>query len=602
MNRPAGQSEFEFDRLKHLLLAPETDRLTASEARIDALDQRVGTPDRLEAATSEILVEAFRKAEIARHRELAGAVAPVVVAAIRNEIKNSKDMMVEALYPITGRLVTAAVANAFRDLVADLNERLDRSLSTRYWRLRFRSMITGRPLSELALAEAQRPELRRLLLLERGSGRLVAAWHADDETDDQSELVSGLIAAITEFASSVYGSRSGELRTLDLGQARVFLRGAPVYLVAAECAGALRPEHEREVDDAFLSLVSRIDHAPDDATPALAHMAETLFQQRLPAEKKSSLPLVLVGAALLALLAWWASGPILRGLHERRIDAAFAQALTAHPDLDAFPLRVTVDHAARTVTLAGLAPSDADSHALVDAIKGVAAPYKVVAHTASVGSVAQLRDMSRREDALGGELNKIDQELSALGKQLSDARARIDANGVGLDAVGPQIAAVGAADREAIGKTEAAMRALRMETRAVRDKLAALETAATPTARAKAQALASRTAIYFARDDAFADPALAARRADEIAAALKSDANLALRVVGHTDSSGNEQRNARIARSRAEAVVALLVARGIEAGRLRAVARASADAGAAQSDPRDRRVTFELAPQDEARP
>ena len=34
MNRPAGQSEFEFDRLKHLLLAPETDRLTASEARI----------------------------------------------------------------------------------------------------------------------------------------------------------------------------------------------------------------------------------------------------------------------------------------------------------------------------------------------------------------------------------------------------------------------------------------------------------------------------------------------------------------------------------------------------------------------------------------
>lgn len=217
MNRPAGQSEFEFDRLKQLLLRPETDRLEATEARVEALDQRVGTPDRLEAATSEILVEAFRKAEIARHRELAGAVAPVVVAAIRNEIKNSRDMMVEALYPITGRLVTAAVANAFRDLVADLNERLERSLSTRYWRLRFRSLVTGRPLSELALADAQRPEVRRLLLLERGSGRLVASWHADDETDDQSELVSGLIAAITEFAASVYGSRSGELRTLDLG-------------------------------------------------------------------------------------------------------------------------------------------------------------------------------------------------------------------------------------------------------------------------------------------------------------------------------------------------------------------------------------------------
>lgn len=602
MNRPAGQPQFELDRLKELLLRPETDRLEAVETRVDALDRRVGSPDRLEAATAEILVEAFRKAEIAQHRDLAGAVAPVVVAAIRNEIKNSKDMMVEALYPITGRLVAAAVANAFRDLVADLNERIDRTLSTRQWKLRFQSIATGRPVSELALAEAQRPVLRRLLLLERGSGRLIASWHADDEEDAQSELVSGLIAAITEFASSVYGARSGELRTLDLGEARVFLRGAPLYLVAAECAGALRPEHERELDDAFLSLISRVDHGSDEAQPALAHMAEMLFRQPAAREKKSSLPLVLIACALAALVAWLASGPVLRGLHGRRIDKAFAQALGAHPALDAFPLRISVDHAAGAVTIAGLAPSDADSHALVDAIKGVAAPYKVVAHTASVGSVAQLRDMSRREDALGGELNKIDQELSALGKQLSDARARIDANGVGLDAVGPQIAAVGAADREAIGKTEAAMRALRMETRAVRDKLAALETAATPTARAKAQALASRTAIYFARDDAFADPALAARRADEIAAALKSDADLALRVVGHTNSSGNEQRNARIARSRAEAVVALLVARGIEAGRLRAVARASADAGAAQSDPRDRRVTFELAPQDEARP
>ena len=137
MNRPAGQSEFEFDRLKQLLLRPETDRLEAMESKVEALDRRLGAPDRLEAATSEILVEAFRRAEIARHRELAGAVAPVVVAAIRSEIKNSKDMMVEALYPITGRLVAAAVANAFRDLVADLNERIDRTLSTRHWRLRF---------------------------------------------------------------------------------------------------------------------------------------------------------------------------------------------------------------------------------------------------------------------------------------------------------------------------------------------------------------------------------------------------------------------------------------------------------------------------------
>ncbi|MFV0279365.1 MAG: hypothetical protein ACK5JM_01225, partial [Rhodoblastus sp.] len=485
MSRPAGPSDFEFDRLKHLLLQPETDRLEAIEDRVSALDQRVGAPDRLEAATAEILVEAFRRTEVARHRELAGAVAPVVVAAIRNEIKNSKDMMVEALYPLTGRLVAAAVANAFRDLVADLNERLDRSLSTRHWRLRLQSLATGRPVSELALAEAQAPELRRLLLLERGSGVLVASWHADDESQDQSELVSGLIAAITEFATSVYGSRSGELRTLDLGEARVFLRGAPVYLVAAECAGVLRPEHEREIDAAFLSLVSRVDQDQGSAAPALEHMAQTLFKQQAPVQKSSGVPLLLVGCALIGLLAWWASGPILRNLHERRIETAFAQARAAHPEIDAFPLRLRVDHAKKTVVVAGLAPSSGTARMFSEAIGEAAAPYGVVTHVADIGMAGQLQDARRREN-----------ETAA---QLADLAAR-------AKTVDAQIAALAAATNEAT-------RALRAETKTVSDRLSALAGELAAARRERLAALLADKAIYFSHLDTFADQDMAEKTA-----------------------------------------------------------------------------------------
>ncbi|MFT4098684.1 MAG: OmpA family protein [Rhodoblastus sp.] len=570
MNRPASQPEFEFDRLKQLLLRPETDRL---EARVDALESRVGAPDRLEQATSEILVEAFRKAEIARHRELAGAVAPVVVAAIRSEIKNSKDMMVEALYPITGRLVAAAVANAFRDLVADLNERIDRSMSTRYWRLRLQALRTGRPVSELLLADAQRPSLRRLLLLERGSGRLVASWHADAESDDQSELVSGLIAAITEFASSVYGSRSGELRTLDLGEARVFLRGAPVYLVAAECAGALRPEHEREVDDAFLSLVSRVDHAPDQANPALAQMAEALFRQSAPAEKKSKLPLILAGCVALGLLAWWASGPILHGVYDRRIEAAFAAAQAAQPGLDAFPLRVSIDHASRTVTLAGLAPSDAAAAAVADALKGPAAPYAVVARTTSVGAVAQLQDIRKRQDEIADRIA----QMSASAKEAET-----------------RLAALTSSSNEA-----AAM--ARAEAKDISGKLAALAAATARTPRDRLIALVADSAVYFSTDDTLVDRRLAEQRAGEIAAAMKNT-DLSLRVVGYTDPTGSAKLNLGIAQKRSNAVVDMLVAQGVDRSRLQIVTRSSANIGATTADPRERRVTFELSSPDEPHP
>lgn len=157
--------------------------------------------------------------------------------AIQSEIRNSRDMMVEALYPVTGRLVAAAVADAFRNFVTSINERVDTMMSMHLWKLRLRSWITRRPLSELLLAEATRPQIRRILLLERGSGAVLAHWASDPADNDRSDLVSGMIAAITEFSSSVFESGSGELCTIDMGASRILLRGFARSIVAGEVTG-----------------------------------------------------------------------------------------------------------------------------------------------------------------------------------------------------------------------------------------------------------------------------------------------------------------------------------------------------------------------------
>ena len=120
-----GVKDESFEKLKALLLGEDARRLGDVEEGFKRIDRYVGDRLKLETAVADLLVDALRKAEVAHHKELAGALAPLIVAAIRSEIKNSKEMMVEALYPITGRLVTAAVANSFRELVEDLNRRID---------------------------------------------------------------------------------------------------------------------------------------------------------------------------------------------------------------------------------------------------------------------------------------------------------------------------------------------------------------------------------------------------------------------------------------------------------------------------------------------
>ena len=75
-----------------------------------------------------------------------------------------------------------------------------------------------------------------------------------------------------------------------------------------------------------------------------------------------------------------------------------------------------------------------------------------------------------------------------------------------------------------------------------------------------------------------------------------------MRVIGYTDSTGGERRNLVIGQMRANAVAELLVAQGVDRARLRSVTRPGFAQNGTDSDPRDRRVTFELAPADEPRP
>jgi outer membrane protein OmpA-like peptidoglycan-associated protein len=416
MAAPGGEKE-NFEKLRALLLGDSFARLDSIETQARRVDAYVGDKSRLEAAVADILVEAFHKAEVTRHKELASAVAPLVVAAIQSEIRNSKDMMVEALYPITGRLVTAAVANAFRDLADSLNQRIDAMVSADVWRLRLRALATGRSLAEVALAEADSAKVKRALLLERGSGRVLAAWPRETQGDDHDELTSGLIAAITEFATTVYADRGGELRMLDLGSSHVFLRASARVIAAAEFAGKLSRARERRLDEAFLKIVEA--HEKDEQTPSAPALGDELGEalKEGPARPASKTPLIVFGCVVAALALWAAYGPATRALRDYRISKAYAEALKAHPGLGNFPLTLEI-------VLRGLSADDSEPQALLDAIAPAALPYRVERDVKTVAATESVREESLRAQA---RLARLQSELEQSTASLDRLRAELDA-------------------------------------------------------------------------------------------------------------------------------------------------------------------------------
>lgn len=220
--------------LKRLLLRDEHRDLAGLRAELARLDRRVGTEDRFSRAVADSLVVALKVVEVEDHRALTEVIAPLVVAGIRREIAESRDLMVETLYPIAGRMVAAAIAAAFRQLSDEINETLSRS-PRRLW-LRLKAVLTGRSYAALVLAELAQGRLERLILIDRSTGAVLATTDRDGrpeaDPDGQLHLIGGLVTAIVEFAGQALSDVNGELRSLDFGGRTVLLRASPLLIVA----------------------------------------------------------------------------------------------------------------------------------------------------------------------------------------------------------------------------------------------------------------------------------------------------------------------------------------------------------------------------------
>jgi len=330
-------------------------------ARLEELAQRVGGDIELEASVAAVLDGALRRAESAHHHAVSDAVAPFVVNTVRTEIRNSRDELVEALYPVTGRIVKAYVASAMKDLVAQINRRLEANPIM----LRIRSITTGRPVAELAIADSQRLALDELYLIRRGTGELVEHWPDEALGSNRDQVMSGVLAAINEFATEAFEARGDMLRQIDLGEGRVYLRASPAFLLAAKCSGTAPRVVEQVLDEGFLNAIAHLGPAASDGTRSrvLPGLAETMGpaiaarQDELSADTAGVSPVKLlawgVGVPLVAWLAW----SFYADWRVSRTTRIAQDVLSQSAEIKGYPTRVATGRLGQSVEVSGLAPT-----------------------------------------------------------------------------------------------------------------------------------------------------------------------------------------------------------------------------------------------------
>jgi outer membrane protein OmpA-like peptidoglycan-associated protein len=609
----ASRSELaEVVRLKELLFGEERHSLAAIREIVEQHHDRIGTDERLTETVAEVLAECFKSADIKNHRELASAVSPLVVSSIKREIVNSRDEMVEALYPIMGRLVAAYVSAAMRDVMESTNQRLESGLSLRFLRLRLKSLFTGRPYREVLLLESGRPRVRELLLIKRSSGILVDRWRAPGEPPEgangSGQLIGGLLSAINDFARQAFAGGKDELRSLDIGGSRLFLRTSAAHILAVRTTGATGRRVQRAIDDALVEILdthanalidSDVPGARSEIRTILPETAERLGDA-LEAERRKPV----LAFALLALLGLATCGGIGWYAWERfqteQVINRVSTVVEATSAFRGYPLDIVVAPDRTSVQLTGLAPSMADAQRLVVEVEAAIAPIGLEPRFAFVA------DESALNKALA-ELKSLADRLSVIDDSLTRVAGRSDLQAVA--ALIPNLANDVEGLAEDIANLRRAVASLPSKTEviAVKTAVAALEPSLEELRRRLDDPLlqlATRVetdAVFFNVETSILNRAQTEKLVADVAR-LALAAGTDLRVIGYTDPLGTLESNRVLAAERARIVADLLVKSGFPRERLILVARPDgpriSDVASVDGQS-DRRVDIEIAYQGE---
>jgi cytoskeletal protein RodZ len=218
----------------------EAERLQSTEGAVAELRRLtpVDTAGVVRQITPALNQSLTRNAREARD-EMAEALAPVMGEAIRTQIRESRSEMIEALYPIIGSVVQRALSEFARELQRNIDARLRAAVGPQGALRSVVARLRGVSESELALRDALPFSLHDLVLIQRGSGLLLAHYHSGHGPTTDADLISGMLTAIRHFVRDSFSAEGEEreLDEIDYGEQHIILQGGESAYIAAVFSG-----------------------------------------------------------------------------------------------------------------------------------------------------------------------------------------------------------------------------------------------------------------------------------------------------------------------------------------------------------------------------
>lgn len=239
--------------LKTILLTDDREYAESITHKINVLEEILRERHRLSEKVSPIIQEELEEFT----KNIPENLGPVITESLKIQIENSKDEVVEALYPILGKMIKKYISQEIKVLSEQVNKTAKDTFSMQGLKRKFKSIFTGVSENEIIISDLGNAKVEQVFIIEKGSGILIGSFHLK-ETVDQ-DMISGMLTAIKGFVEDAFKQSNHDLQSIEYDLYEIHLHSFHKYYIATAVSGTFTETLENELENFNLEVSQEIN-------------------------------------------------------------------------------------------------------------------------------------------------------------------------------------------------------------------------------------------------------------------------------------------------------------------------------------------------------
>ncbi|PQJ31760.1 cell envelope biogenesis protein OmpA [Nonlabens arenilitoris] len=239
--------------LKTILLTDDREYAESITHKINVLEEILRERHRLSEKVSPIIQEELEEFT----KNIPENLGPVITESLKIQIENSKDEVVEALYPILGKMIKKYISQEIKVLSEQVNKTAKDTFSIQGLKRKFKSIFTGVSENEIIISDLGNAKVEQVFIIEKGSGILIGSFHLK-ETVDQ-DMISGMLTAIKGFVEDAFKQSNHDLQSIEYDLYEIHLHSFHKYYIATAVSGTFTETLENELENFNLEVSQEIN-------------------------------------------------------------------------------------------------------------------------------------------------------------------------------------------------------------------------------------------------------------------------------------------------------------------------------------------------------